>query len=588
MSSSTESRPAEVEVLDDAGGVAARGTAVSGSGRGESALSTGRRTVYVLLVALWVIVTVRFWIFWLRPDHRGAVVLWIPATLAFAYLLTALPTFYWFYVGWMRRPRQVPAQPGLRVAMITLCVPSHESLDVIERQLRALVGVRYPHDSWVLDEGGDADVECLARSLGVRYFTRMGVPRFNQPHPPFQARTKAGNVNAWLDGLNAAGDDYQFFVQLDVDHRPRPEYLDRTLGHFIDPTVAWVQAPSVNANLDSWTARGQAEQDVVLQGPLQMGFYGYSGTPFIIGSHTTYRTDAVRAIGGFQPTRAEDHLDTVVLSARGYRGVYVPEILAEGEGPEDLATYLGQQFAWAYSMVQILLFHTPRLLRRYTPRQSVQFLVAQSWYTFWSLSIAVLWLLPIAALCSDRPITSMALGQFLVYYLAAVATSTLMWWASRHWFQPSEVRLSWRAAVLEVARWPIVLLAVINVILGIKRPYMITRKGTNAGAVPRGLRLYGLFFAMLAVGVSAVLVYGVAIRHGPAQGYLGLVLFNSACVAAFLLTAIGLELADLRRRVGRWATLRARADVLLTLAVLLAAFGLALAVAWMRLTEALA
>ena len=239
-------------------------------------------------------------------------------------------------------------------------------------------------------------------------------------------------------------------------------------------------------------------------------------------------------------------------------------------------------------MVQILLFHTPRLLRRYTPRQSVQFLVAQSWYTFWSLSIAVLWLLPIAALCSDRPITSMALGQFLVYYLAAVTTSTLMWWASRHWFQPSEVRLSWRAAVLEVARWPIVLLAVINVILGIKRPYMITRKGTKAGAVPRGLRLYGLFFAMLAVGVSAVLVYGVAIRHGPAQGYLGLVLFNSACVAAFLLTAIGLELADLRRRVGRWATLRARADVLLTLGVLLAAYGLALAVAWTPLTEAFA
>ena len=101
-----------------------------------------------------------------------------------------------------------------------------------------------------------------------------------------------------------------------------------------------------------------------------MGFYGHSGTPFIIGSHTTYRTAAVRAIGGFQPTRAEDHLDTVVLAAAGYSGVFVPVILAEGEGPEDLGTYWRQQFAWAYSMVQILLFHTPRLLRHYTRRQA--------------------------------------------------------------------------------------------------------------------------------------------------------------------------------------------------------------------------
>ena len=199
------------------------------------------------------------------------------------------------------------------------------------------------------------------RELGVRYFTRKGKPLWNQPGPPFQAKTKAGNVNAWLDYVSMEGLDYEVFVQLDIDHRPIPEYLDRTLGYFEDPEVAWVQAPSVASNLDRWTARGLAEQDLVLQGPLQMGFYGHSRTPFIIGSHTTYRTAAVRAIGGFQPTRAEDHLDTVVLAAAGYTGVYVPEIIAEGDGPADFGTYLGQQFAWAYSMVQIFLQHTPRL-----------------------------------------------------------------------------------------------------------------------------------------------------------------------------------------------------------------------------------
>jgi cellulose synthase (UDP-forming) len=553
---------------------------------GVPTMTTGRRIVYLLLAGLWIVVSIRFWVFWDDPKHRGALALWIPATIALAYLLTILPTFYWFYVGRMRRPIPLPAPPGLRVAMITLCVPSHESLDVIERQLRALVAVRYPHDSWVLDEGGDATVERIARSLGVRYFTRRGVPRWNQPGPPFQARTKAGNVNAWLDAV--AGDDYQFFVQLDIDHRPRPDYLDVTLGHFADPKVAWVQAPSVNANLHSWTARGQAEQDVVLQGPLQKGFYGNTETPFIIGSHTTYRTAAVREIGGYQPTRAEDHLDTVVLAAAGYTGVYVPDIIAEGEGPEDLATYLGQQFAWAYSMVQILLFHTPQRLGRYTPRQSIQFLAAQTWYTFWSLSIVVLWLLPIAALHSERPITTMPVEEFLAYYLAAVLTSTLMWWASRHWFEPPHVRLSWRAVVLEVARWPIVALAVVNVVFGVKRPYMITPKGAKAGAVASGRRVYGLYFGLLALGLSAVFVVPVALPDGETRGYLALVLLNCAFVLGFLVTAVGLELEALRRRLGSWSVaLRARAGVVTILAALLVASAAAVAVSVPLLTEVL-
>ncbi len=601
MATSTDSERTEPAALDgggiavvpeppapDGGGIAVvPEPSQSGAGRSESVLSPGRRVVYLLLSGLWLIVMVRFWVYWAQPEHRGSRALYLPATLAFAYLLTGLPTVYWYYVGRMRRPLWVPAPAGLRVAVITLCVPSHESVDIIERQLRSIMAVRYPHDSWVLDEGGDPEVARLAEALGVRYFTRKGVPRWNQPGPPFQAKTKAGNVNAWLDELKAEGDDYEFFVQLDVDHRPRPDYLDRTLGQFMSPDVAWVQAPSVNANLDSWVARGLAEQDVVLQGPLQMGFYGQSKTPFIIGSHTTYRTAAIRQIGGFQPTRAEDHLDTVVLAADGYTGVFVPEILAEGDGPEDLGTYLRQQFAWAYSMVQILFFHTPRLLRHYTWRQSAQFLMAQTWYTLWSLAIGVLWLLPIAALLSGHLITRMRIGEFLAYYLATLVTSTLMWWATRHWFQPQKVHLSWRAMLLEVARWPVVFWAVINVVLRIKRPYMITPKGGKAGAILRGRGLYGIYFGMLTFSLCAVFVFALVIQHGPAQGYLALVLFNTAILLGFLITVIGLELGVLRRRLGYLAALRARASVLFTLAMLVAASGVAVAVSVAPLGQSL-
>ena len=511
--------------------------------RKSHALSRRQRVAYVLLTAMWLVATVSFWRWWLDPSHPASIALFVAATAALLYQTTVLPSFFWFFVGRMRRPVHVSAPEGHRVAMITLCVPSHESLEIIEEQLRALTAVRYPHDSWILDEGADPDVELLALNLGVRYFTRKGVERYNQPRPPFQAATKAGNVNAWLDFVAEEGLDYELFVQLDIDHKPIPEYLDRTVGYFSDPKVAWVQAPSVSRNLALWAARGQAEQDLVLQGPLQMGFYGHSQTPFIIGSHTTYRTAAIREIGGFQPTRAEDHLDTIVLAASGYTGVYVPEVIAEGNGPENFTTYLGQQFAWAHSMIQVFLQYTPRLIRRYSRAQALQFLACQSWYLLWSTSLAVLWALPIVGLLSNRLIAAVPLVTFLEYYGAVIVMSSIMWWWSRAWFQPAGLRLSWRGLILDVARWPVVLWAFVNVVLGIRRPYMITPKGTGYQTrAPIGA--YMPYFLLGILAVAAMAVYHFAIRPGTADGNLVLVVFGLAMTLALLASITILEVRE--------------------------------------------
>jgi cellulose synthase (UDP-forming) len=319
----------------------------------------------------------------------------------------------------------------------------------------------------------------------------------------------------------------------------------------------------------------------VLQGPLQMGFYGHSRTPFIIGSHTSYRTTAIRAIGGYQPTRAEDHLDTVALAAEGYTGVYVPEIIARGQGPADLATYLGQQFAWAYSMVEIFLRHTPRLLSRYSAGQAFQFLMAQSWYTLWSLSLAVLWIVPIVALLSGHGIADVALSEYLTYHGAVLLCSTLMWRWSRRWFQPAGVSLTWRGVLLEVARWPVVLWAVINVLLRIRRPYMITPKGVRPDAPPPGGRVYGAQVILAATAVAGVAIFHVDIRSGPAQGYLALVLFNAVMVLVLLLTTLSLELRDLRGQSGLLRrALRLRAGTVGATALSVAGVAWAAAVAW--------
>src|SRR5436190_12605623 len=65
----------------------------------RSALSRGERVAYWALTLLWVVVVARFWTWWLRPEHHGALGLYLAATVPLAYLTTVLPSFYWFFVG---------------------------------------------------------------------------------------------------------------------------------------------------------------------------------------------------------------------------------------------------------------------------------------------------------------------------------------------------------------------------------------------------------------------------------------------------------------------------------------------------------
>ncbi|MFN0070049.1 MAG: glycosyltransferase family 2 protein [Chloroflexota bacterium] len=506
-------------------------------------LQGGLRWRFRGLLLAWLLANLVFWEWWIVSVEPASRPVYWAFTLAFFYEATFLPSMFLFYVRSMRRPRPIQPADGLRVALITLCVPSDESTDVIERQLKALSSVNYPHDSWILDEGDDPRVRAMAKHYGCRYFTRRDVPRYNQLTAPFQAKTKAGNVNAWVDAYGAF---YDYFVQFDIDHNPNPDYLERVLGFFRDPAVGWVQSPSVYGNLTTWVARGAAEQELVLQGPLQRGFFGFAGTPFIIGSHSAYRMSAVREIGGFQPTRAEDHLDTVMLAAHGYRGIFQPEIIAIGSGPDTFTTYLRQQFAWAMSMMQVLFFHTPRLLPLFGRRQAVQFLFAQTWYVFWSLSMLVLFTIPpIVLLFGTRP-SDVPLLEFAIRSTPIGLVVLLLWAWTRQWQEPRHLGLTWRGMVLHVARWPIVVWALMNVCLRIKHPYMVTPKlGGAAGAF--SLRSQLLYLLLAAGCLGAIVRYQSGERAGGADGYVLTTIWGMMFMVMVVIVNASMELIQVRR-----------------------------------------
>lgn len=510
----------------------------------DTPLSTAK-TMAILAVPVWLISLLWTWSWWFSDGRADLLWLYIPLSAALFYEFVLLPSALLFFVLLAKNPPKRRALQGAKVALITLCVPAQESIKVIERQLEAMSEVTYPHDSWILDEGNSQKLKKLARKYGIKHFSRRNVAKYNQETYPYKVKTKAGNVNAWLDYVKRR--KYEYFVQLDIDHAPKPNYLDKTLPFFRDKKVAWIQSPAVYVNTDNWIARGAAEQDFAYHGPVQMGFYGLSETPMVVGSHCAYRGSAINEIGGFQPTRAEDHLDTVAMASRGWKGVFVPEVIAQGYGPETFGAYLTQQFAWAYSMFQVVMKFSPKyLIKIRNPKKLIPILFCETFYPLWALTNAITFSVPAIALILNRDIVNMKWSDFPTRILPTLLALLIVWFSARPLMHSGGQRISWRGGLLEIIRWPALLLAVISALLHVKKPYMVTPKGQSIGSAPSA-RVYFPFVLLgllsAAVLASASLIYGSQIS----SGQLIFVLANIALMTIICLLDLNTRLRSIKK-----------------------------------------
>lgn len=89
----------------------------------------------------------------------------------------------------------------------------------------------YPHPIdiriSVLDDGRREVMRKVAEEEGVNYLDR-----------PNNIGFKAGNMRSAMERT-----DGDFILICDADTRPFPQFLERTLGYFRDPDMAWVQTP---------------------------------------------------------------------------------------------------------------------------------------------------------------------------------------------------------------------------------------------------------------------------------------------------------------------------------------------------------
>jgi cellulose synthase (UDP-forming) len=358
-----------------------------------------RPAAKVRLLAMVAIPLAALYFTWLlQPERVGSPILFGLLVAAELFNLVQALGFWWTCSGQRtrRRPPPLDDQPAVDVF-----VPVYdEPLAIVEPTIAAATKLRGARVTvWLLDDGASTEMRRMAARHGARYLARAQ-----------REGAKAGNVNHALTHASAP-----YAVVLDCDHVPDPRLLEATLGHLAtDQRAAFVQTPQYYANgHDGGVAGGAWAQQALFFGAIARGKDGHGAT-FCCGTNVVFRRAALDDVGGF-PERSltEDFALSIHLHERGWRTVYVPEVLARGLGPADMASYVSQQQRWARGCLSAI----PTALRARLPwRQKAQYLLS-GMYFLSGWTVLVYMTMPVMRiLVGAQPLGGATADQFLIHF----------------------------------------------------------------------------------------------------------------------------------------------------------------------------
>ena len=208
---------------------------------------------------------------------------WIALPLVIAETYSLIDVSLFGLAMWRARPRELPDTATLGTTVDVFITTYDEPVDLVMITARHARDIRYPHETWLLDDGARPELAAAAAELGVGYIQR-GADWANRP-----LHAKAGNLNNAL--MTTSG---ELLLILDADQVPQPEILDKTLGYFDDERVALVQTPQLFGNVPTGDPLGS--QAPLFYGPIQQGKDGWNAA-FFCGSNALLRREALMQLG---------------------------------------------------------------------------------------------------------------------------------------------------------------------------------------------------------------------------------------------------------------------------------------------------
>lgn len=258
---------------------------------------------------------------------------------------------YYILCAYFRHKRHpIPLKPmPAALPPVTVQLPVYNEMYVIHRLLDAVARLDYPKDLLeiqVLDDSTD-ETSSLAREH-IAQLRKEG-HTITYLHREKRTGFKAGALQEGLE--QAVG---KLIAIFDADFVPHEDFLLKMVGYFSDDRVGMVQSRwgHINRNYSLLT-RLQAlflDAHFILEHTARNRsgrFFNFNGTAGI------WRKEAILSAGGWQHDTLTEDLDlSYRAQLKGWKFVFVPEVVTPAEVPVDMDSFKTQQHRWAKGSIQ--------------------------------------------------------------------------------------------------------------------------------------------------------------------------------------------------------------------------------------------
>jgi len=274
---------------------------------------------------------------------------------------------YYLVYEYMKNKDKVPGPPPSvsEWPVVTIQLPIYNEMYVVDRLVDAVCMIDYPREKLeiqVLDDS--TDETCDIARLAVARQADRGFD-IVYLHRTDRTGYKAGALDA---GMQVAKGE--FIAIFDADFVPTRDFLRRTVPYFtVNDRLAVVQARWGHLNHDySMLTRVQA---ILLDGHfvLEHGARNRSGCFFNFnGTAGVWRRTAIGDGGGWQHDTLTEDLDlSYRTQLRGWKFLFLPDLVTPAEVPVEMNAFKSQQHRWAKGSIQTCRKVLPYLLQSDLP-----------------------------------------------------------------------------------------------------------------------------------------------------------------------------------------------------------------------------
>lgn len=269
-----------------------------------------------------------------------------------AIVITAYTCNFYYLAYLARRRKGMPPVADLGTPSVAVQLPFYNEKYVAKRLVDAVCAMDYPRDKlkiMILDDSNDETVDLLMQT--VERYKKKG----------FQIQyVRRGNRRGYKAGaLKYAMErtDTDFVAIFDADFIPPKWFLRKAIPYFSSPRIGLVQCRWGHAN-EEYSAMTQAqaisldlhflvEQKAKSNSPLFMNFNGTAGI---------WRRECIEDAGGWHTATLVEDLDlSYRAQMKGWKCLFLPDVVVDAELPVQMNAAKRQQFRWAKGSIQCAL-----------------------------------------------------------------------------------------------------------------------------------------------------------------------------------------------------------------------------------------